>query len=404
MTNTKSFTEQTNADTTEIGFHYQYYYFLYRLLNLKSGQSVGLEVKDDVHTDLDNDTQILFQLKHTVQQNAAGNPIALTELDSDLWKTLHNWARIISDKTASRAQKADQLQFIKKTEFHLISNKSESDRNEFLKALEKYKSAESSFEEIHKHINTLHSKTKDKDIKSYLSAVLALDKEVLTEFLRKIYLELSLEDIHSLIKISIKEKMVEHYKVDEVFERLDSNIRTDNYFRIKAGQKVELSFDSFYNRYRTLFSASRAPLQLGKPFTPAFPEDIFSQIFIKQLIAVKAMKIDDIERAFEYTTNKLKIVRFLDDWLQSGELVTDEINDFHKDVKVKWRNAFEHWCEDCLDHDVVSKAKELLYDLRKSEFSIANSKLNTELSNGELYHLSEEQLIGWHRDWKTLKL
>jgi len=129
VANTKSFTEQTSADTTEIGFHYQYYYFLYRLLNLKSGQSVGLEVKDDVHTDLDNDTQILFQLKHTVQLSAAGNPIALTELDSDLWKTMHNWAKIISDKAADRNQTSKQNEFIKKTEFHLITNKSESSRN-----------------------------------------------------------------------------------------------------------------------------------------------------------------------------------------------------------------------------------------------------------------------------------
>jgi len=196
--------------------------------------------------------------------------------------------------------------------------------------------------------------------------------------------------------------MVENSKVDIVFERLDSNIRTDNYIRIKEGQKVELDFDSFYSRYRTIFSTSREPLQLGRPFLPAFPDDIFAQTFVKQLLAVNAMKVGDIEKAFEFTTNKLKIARFLDDWLQSGELVADEISAFHDDVKSKWRNAFDHWCEDCLDHDVVNKAKELLYDLRKVEFSIANSKLNTELSNGELYHLSDEQLIGWHRDWKTL--
>jgi hypothetical protein len=117
---------------------------------------------------------------------------------------------------------------------------------------------------------------------------------------------------------------------------------------------------------------------------------------------VKAMKVDDVEKAFEYTTNKLKIARFLDDWLQSGELVADEVAGFHRDVKVKWGNAFEHWCEDCLDRDVIDKAKQLLYDLRKIEFSIASNKLNTELSNGELYYLSDERLIGWHRDWKTL--
>lgn len=62
-------------------------------------------------------------------------------------------------------------------------------------------------------------------------------------------------------------------------------------------------------------------------------------------------------------------------------------------------NEFEHWCESCHDMDIVKNARELLRNLRIIEFTIANNKLNTELSNGELYHLSNENLIGWHRDW-----
>ncbi|MGF6410043.1 hypothetical protein [Paraburkholderia sp. MM5482-R1] len=83
MATEKSFSEKTSADDKSIGFEYQYYYFLDRLLNLKSGQSVGLEVKDDVHTDLDADCQLLFQLKHTVKKAAGGAPIALPQLDVD---------------------------------------------------------------------------------------------------------------------------------------------------------------------------------------------------------------------------------------------------------------------------------------------------------------------------------
>ncbi|MGP9797591.1 ABC-three component system protein [Halomonas sp. 86] len=402
MANQKSFTEKTNADNKEIGFHYQYYYFIYRLLNLKSGQSVGLEVKDDVHTDLDNDAQILFQLKHTVQSGTTGRTIALTELDGDIWKTLNNWAKIISDEVVGRKCTLEQINFIKKTEFHLVTNKSESKNNKLLDNLEAFREKKLSYEELYRYISSLHVKTKDKNIKDYISAVLSLESDVFQLYMSKVYLEMDVADIHELIKKSIREKMVESSKIEEVFERLDSNIRTDNYINVKQGKKIELSFDSFYSRYRTIFSASREPLQLDKPFVPDYPDDVFSQVFIKQLIAIKAMKNDDVERAFEFTTNKLKIVRFLDEWLQSGELVSDEISAFHNDVKLKWNNAFDHWCESCLDHEVISKAKSLLYDLRRIEFFIANSKLNTELSNGEVYHLSDKNQIGWHRDWEVL--
>jgi hypothetical protein len=120
VANEKSFSEKTSADSTSIGFEYQYYYFLDRLLNLKPGQSVGLEVKDDVHTALNADFNILVQLKHTVQNNAKGDPIALTELDSDLWKTLYNWSQVISDSAEGRGSHAAQKRFVENTRFHLV--------------------------------------------------------------------------------------------------------------------------------------------------------------------------------------------------------------------------------------------------------------------------------------------
>lgn len=79
---TTTFTDSVSAADTSIGFEYQYSYYLDRLINLKTGQSVGLEVRDDVHSDLQDGSCILVQLKHTVRTNAAGNPVALTELDA----------------------------------------------------------------------------------------------------------------------------------------------------------------------------------------------------------------------------------------------------------------------------------------------------------------------------------
>lgn len=98
LENKKTHAERTAAADKAIGFDYQYYYFLYRVLKLGLNQFVGLEVKDDVHTDLDNDCQILIQLKHTTQKNADGSAKNLTTFDSDLWKTLSNWSKVITDK------------------------------------------------------------------------------------------------------------------------------------------------------------------------------------------------------------------------------------------------------------------------------------------------------------------
>ncbi|MCV6022154.1 hypothetical protein OFO93_37205, partial [Escherichia coli] len=69
MDDSGKFSDATSADKSSIGFDYQYYFFLWKVLCLQPNQSVGLEYKDDVHTDLDNDIQVLYQLKHTVQKS-----------------------------------------------------------------------------------------------------------------------------------------------------------------------------------------------------------------------------------------------------------------------------------------------------------------------------------------------
>lgn len=127
MSKLKTHTDLTSAETKSIGFDFQYYFFLWKLLSLRNGQSVGIEVKDDVHCDLNNDEQILYQLKHTIQTSSDGSPINLTTLDNDLWKTLYNWSKIISDKNDDREDINSQLAFIKKTTYVLASNKSSTE-------------------------------------------------------------------------------------------------------------------------------------------------------------------------------------------------------------------------------------------------------------------------------------
>lgn len=66
MSNNKTHTEKTAAESKSIGFDYQYYFFLWKVLLLQPNESVGLEVKDDVHTELSNNHQVLYQLKHVL--------------------------------------------------------------------------------------------------------------------------------------------------------------------------------------------------------------------------------------------------------------------------------------------------------------------------------------------------
>lgn len=139
MTEGRTHTEKTSAADKSAGFDFQYYYFLWRLLTLKSGESVGLEVMDDVHTELANNRQILIQLKHTTQEKADGSAKNLTTLDADFWKSLSNWSQVITDSNANRQSESDQLDFANKTDFLLATNKSNNESNNVYQRLKNYK-------------------------------------------------------------------------------------------------------------------------------------------------------------------------------------------------------------------------------------------------------------------------
>ncbi len=64
--------EKTSADKTAIGFDYQYYFFLWKILGLRTGQKIGWEVKDDVHIETE-EQNYFYQVKHSVRTSSSNS-------------------------------------------------------------------------------------------------------------------------------------------------------------------------------------------------------------------------------------------------------------------------------------------------------------------------------------------
>jgi hypothetical protein len=400
----KTFMEKTAAPGASAGFDYQYYYFLYKILNLKKGQSVGLEIKDDVHTDIDNDLQLLFQLKHTIQKQADGKPIALTELDADLWKTLHNWARVISDANDGRSTEAAQLIFVAKTEFHLVTNKSLNNSNKFVKLLTAYVEDHSpeNLENITSRISELEASTSDAVINGYINAVEGLNTSIKREFFKKIHFELSETEIIQKIKNSIAEKFIKPNRIDEVYERLNSNIRDSNYLSILDGKAFTVRFDDFFTKFWSIFQDGRDNKLSSLRFEPALPDNLLSQLFIQQLSAIDDIYDYEEEVITEYTTHKIRLARSLEQWEQNGEVVHDEIQALHSEVHLRWKNNHRLAYRGCKPEQIKERGQSIINTMRLEKYKLGGDELSTEYSNGELYELSDIGRIGWHQDWEKL--
>ncbi|WP_194206711.1 hypothetical protein [Superficieibacter sp. 1612_C1] len=93
--------DKVAADKTSLGFEFQDLVYIEKLIELRLGQTLGLELYDDIHVEtIAEDSSIkdliLIQVKHSV------NPGNITERDIDLWKTLYNWLKLVPDLPSCR--------------------------------------------------------------------------------------------------------------------------------------------------------------------------------------------------------------------------------------------------------------------------------------------------------------
>jgi len=392
--------DKTSAEDKSIGFDYQYYYFLNELINLKSGQTVGLEVMDDVHSELSENIQILVQLKHTVQTKADGTPKNLTTLDGDLWKSLSNWCKVIADKEAGREDVSAQLEFISKTHFLLATNKSANDGNIFLQVVKKFQAEEKEYSKVLAFIKSLE--TKDKAIEKYISDVLQLEVSVSKNFINNLCFDLGCDKIIQKCKDSIREKHIDESKIDEVFRNLDSRLRENNYMAVKSEEKIVITFDKFHQNYRIYFDNARNEKLTIRPLLDLLPDNLTEQTFIKQLLDITDISLDDIEDIADFTTKRLHLRNNIDQWYREGDITQDDINLFEDEAKQFWKNKFRAlYRKDLSDEDHQLAALNLLDELRNEKLAIANENLPLSMCNGNLYELSDRPEIGWRNDWEA---
>ncbi|MFB6804665.1 hypothetical protein ACFCVU_26580 [Peribacillus butanolivorans] len=407
----KSFQETTSADNKSIGFDYQYYYFLYLLLNLKQGEQIGIEVKDDIHIDLKDGKQVLLQLKHSVQTNASGEIINLTELDNDSWKTISNWVKVINDPNEGRKTLAQQRAFITNTSFILVSNKSSNKSNKFLKNVMKLKNREITLSKFKTYLDELHNETKDKDIKDYINTFKIQKDKWIESFVKHLKFELNQDDLIDKIKGAIREKLVKENRINNVFESLDSNIRTNNYITIKKREKVIITFEEFRKGAETYFEKARDSKLPVRKKVSNFSGDPFSQIFIKQLLDIEILEEDNIEELLSLTGYKMQAYINLETWEQEGEITASQREQFEKECILQWKNIFnqthirlrKRWLKekDTISEDLlIEHAQDCYFKVIEKILEFEETKFDMEFSNGQFYLLSDTPNIGWKIDWE----
>lgn len=319
-----------------VGFVYQIYYFLYRLLTIQDGETVSLEKIDDVGLET-GEKRTYFQLKHSINSKPSAVK-CMTERDTDLWKILNMWVNIVK----KQGDDVVQRQWIAKSEFVLVSNKN-AENNRFFELVEAYKKDDSNWDELEKYVSNQAAKEpkeesvgeEKKNIYLYTKNVndFALKKELLKHI--AVVFE-SDDELRAKIDGEIQYgKLVPVNRVLDVRNMLIGDITDSVVKGITAYTK-----ESFYAANVSLFDDMRTRKFIPLNRKVELPERPMEQTFIKQLQGVDDPLCNDPKEIVRMTEQKL---RFENDYHAANEASGAQMQrQFEENMHTEWKNITGH--------------------------------------------------------------
>lgn len=123
---------------------------------------------------------------------------------------------------------------------------------------------------------------------------------------------------------------------------------------------------------------------------------------IKQLQKVRDVKPSDIDKIAKYASQFFAFKNQFEYLKDESKILEKEEQDFMNDAIAFWENEFNYLydgTDDFTEEQILAKAKGLLHKIRAHRVTL-QKELLLDISNGAYYYLSDECLIGWHKEWK----
>ena len=385
-----------------VGFVYQIYYFLYRLLTIEDGETVSLEKIDDVGSET-GEKRTYFQLKHSINSK----PLAvkrMTERDTDLWKTLNMWVSIVK----KQGDEAVQRQWIANSEFVLISNKN-AENNRLFELVKAYKKNDSNWDELEKLVSDQAAKEPKEESEG--------------EEKKNIYLYTKNVNDYSLKKELLKHVTVEFESDDELIAKIDSKIQYGKLVPEKRVSDVRYMLigeitdsvvkgvtaytkESFYAANVTLFDDMRTRKFIPLNRKVELPVRPMEQTFVKQLQGVDDPLCNDPKEIVRMTEQKL---RFENDYHAANEASGAQMQrQFEENMHTEWKNIFVRKNRKVNfmsgEEKIREAGWEVLDEVKGVHLKYDQDEIGLAESNGCYYHFSDGETprIGWRVDWETL--
>lgn len=378
--------------------------YIEKLIELRPGQAVGLELHDDIHVetaaaDGSISDLLLIQVKHSVN---AGN---ISDRDLDLWKTIFNWIKMMPG-----------LPTYQSLTFQLYTNKALNDQK-FVSLL---KNPRANIESILEHIRDTNNSIQEAEsrkssdaapnpLAKFVDAVSNTSDANLRFLFERFEFHSDSSAVIERLSASLRQLAVPLPRLEETRRHVIGAFKESKFSRIVQGHKIRIDFDDFRTTMgfdRIIRTARAEPADFDR-FVDVYYEyqrpdqlSFTSSRFHTQLQDIGIREEEIIKRGIEMMLGE----KFIGSLYESGTFSISENKRLENMAVAHWELIHEqsHRRSETSEEAGHLEASLQCYEATmRSPLRAGDIQLPIQLSCGKFVKLSDQPRLGWRKDWEN---
>lgn len=381
----------THVPDKVYAFIIQSHYMLYELLDCKKGDTVSLEVFDDVGVEHGDGSKDAIQVKSVLSDR---NPVS--DKSVDLWKTLYNWMIAVE----SNELVLESTKFI----LFITTDKTGTVANTFHNAVtidnaeKAWKDTKKFFYEDSGRLKKIGSEYKD-----YLSYFYNEDnKELACKIIHKFELKKCIKNYSEEVKRKFDNANVPEDIREPIYYAIVGWIDLQVTKLVEAKKPIAVTFENYqkelgalyreYNQKHSLMSYSRKP-----------NEQEIDLEFQKQRTYIEQLDIIDCEYAekVEAINDYLQAASDRTIWAEKGYVSLQSIQAYEEKLKRNWMLEKRIVQLEKKLNTPEEQGKMIYYKCQEKKVDMDAFFVPDAFQNGCLHSLSDDLEIGWHPNYEN---
>ncbi len=383
-----AFNYSTQVPRQYLGYSLQCTRFVQLLLDARPGETVSLEVFEDVGTENAKGEKRAVQTKSV----SRGNPIA--DRSIEFWKTCANWAAAVENGTLEPST----------TIFELYLSRPRDGR--IARSFNDAKTEEDARSAISRARRELWGSPPDFDKRASLPAPLRIRTKKFfesgeggLEIVQRFQLAFGSGDPIQDVKEQLKTKLVPSELLETVLTQALGWVKRRTDSLINAGEPAFVKFDEFHADLTTFITkcATRRILTsvAGAPGQQSLEAEML-RTYVRQLELIECEDEEKVHAVSAY----LRAAVDRTGWSKAGLIHESSLDEFEQALETVWRNT-KRRCALTRTADPVKQGMFVYNGCIAHRRTLEGLEVPDYFTPGSFHSLADDERIGWHPDYKV---